>query len=109
MEEVSIIGIDLAKNSFQLHGARADGSVAYRKKLSRGKLLSFLALGGRHLFTVDVKQPFQDERLRLGFRLAVGRVDEAFGELIRLPLHARPVPVPERPGEPSPVLSSLDL
>ena len=43
MEEVSIIGIDLAKRSFQLHGARADGSVAYRKKLSRGKLLGFLA------------------------------------------------------------------
>ena len=43
MEEISIIGIDLAKNSFQAHGARADGSVAFRKKLSRGKLLSFLA------------------------------------------------------------------
>ena len=43
MEEVSIIGIDLAKRSFQVHGARADGSVAYRRKLSRGKLLGFLA------------------------------------------------------------------
>ena len=43
MEEVTIIGIDLAKRSFQVHGARADGSVAYRKKLSRGKLLGFLA------------------------------------------------------------------
>ncbi len=43
MEEVSLIGIDLAKRSFQVHGARADGSVAYRRKLSRGKLLSFLA------------------------------------------------------------------
>ena len=43
MEEVSIIGIDLAKRSFQVHGARADGSVAYRRKLSCGKLLSFLA------------------------------------------------------------------
>ena len=43
MEEVSIIGIDLAKRSFQVHGARPDGSVAYRRKLSRGKLLSFLA------------------------------------------------------------------
>ena len=31
MEEVSIIGIDLAKRSFQLHGARADGSVGFRK------------------------------------------------------------------------------
>ena len=36
MEEVSIIGIDLAKRSFQVHGAKANGSVAYRRKLSRG-------------------------------------------------------------------------
>ena len=43
MSEVSIIGIDLAKRSFQLHGARADGSVAFRRKLSRGKVLAFLA------------------------------------------------------------------
>ena len=43
MEEVDIIGIDLAKRSFQLHGARADGSVAFRRKLSREKLLHFLA------------------------------------------------------------------
>ena len=43
MEEVGIIGIDLAKRSFQVHGARPDGSVAYRRKLSRGKLLSFIA------------------------------------------------------------------
>ena len=43
MEQVNMIGIDLAKNSFQLHGARADGSVAVRKKLSRAKLLVFVA------------------------------------------------------------------
>ena len=43
MEQVIIIGIDLAKNSFQLHGARADGSVAFRKKVSRVKLLDFVA------------------------------------------------------------------
>ena len=43
MEQVHIIGIDLAKNGFQLHGARTDGSVAYRKKLTRGKVLGFLA------------------------------------------------------------------
>ncbi|KZK95862.1 hypothetical protein PsAD14_04657 [Pseudovibrio sp. Ad14] len=42
MEEVSIIGIDLAKRVFQLHGARGDGSVAFRKKLSRKQLLPFL-------------------------------------------------------------------
>ena len=32
MDQASIIGIDLAKHSFQVHGARADGSVAFRKK-----------------------------------------------------------------------------
>ena len=43
MEQATIIGIDLAKRSFQVHGARADGSVAFRKKLSRNKVLSFMA------------------------------------------------------------------
>ena len=42
MEQVHIIGIDLAKHGFQLHGARPDGSVAFRKKLTRGKVLGFL-------------------------------------------------------------------
>ncbi len=43
MEQVSIIGLDLAKRSFQLHGSRGDGSAAFRKKLSREKVLAFLA------------------------------------------------------------------
>ena len=42
-EEVRSIGMDLAKRSLQVRGATADGSVAYRKKVIRGKLLSFLA------------------------------------------------------------------
>lgn len=36
MSEFTIIGIDLAKRVFQRHGARDDGSVVFRKKLSRG-------------------------------------------------------------------------
>ncbi len=43
MEEASIIGLDLAKRRFQAHGARADGGVAFRKALSRDKVLVFLA------------------------------------------------------------------
>lgn len=43
MEKVSIIGLDLAKRSFQLHGACADGAVAFRRKLSRERFLAFLA------------------------------------------------------------------
>ena len=42
MIEVSIIGLDLDKNVFQAHGAGADGSVVFRRKLSRGQLLKFL-------------------------------------------------------------------
>ncbi|ESZ22717.1 IS110 family transposase [Mesorhizobium sp. L48C026A00] len=43
MNNTIIIGIDLAKNVFQLHGMRADGSVAFRRKVSRARLLPFLA------------------------------------------------------------------
>jgi transposase len=43
MEQATIIGIDLAKRTFQLHGAAADGSVVFRKKLPREKVLLFLA------------------------------------------------------------------
>ena len=43
MKKGSIIGLDLAKRSFQAHGACADGGVAFRKKLSREKVLAFLA------------------------------------------------------------------
>ncbi|PWJ20769.1 hypothetical protein SAMN05421539_10214 [Jannaschia seohaensis] len=32
MGEVTIIGVDLAKNAFLVHGAAADGSVLFRKK-----------------------------------------------------------------------------
>ena len=41
MEKVSIIGLDLAKNIFQAHGAGSDGAVVFRKKISRTKLIEF--------------------------------------------------------------------
>jgi len=53
MEEVSIIGLDLAKNVFQLHGARPDGSVAFRRTVSRSKLLSFFAAIPRCLVAME--------------------------------------------------------
>ena len=37
MKNVTMIGVDLAKNVFQLHGAAKDGSVVFRKKLTRGQ------------------------------------------------------------------------
>lgn len=43
MSEVSIIGLDLAKNVFQAHGAGSDGSVVFRRRLSRQQVLTFFA------------------------------------------------------------------
>ncbi len=39
MEEITTIGIDLAKSVFQVHGVREDGSVGLRRKLRRGQVL----------------------------------------------------------------------
>ena len=41
MENVSTIGIDLAKRSFQLYGAASDGSRVFRKTLLRPQLTTF--------------------------------------------------------------------
>ena len=43
MEEVTTIGLDLAKHVFQAHGASASGAVLFRKKLRRDQVLTFLA------------------------------------------------------------------
>ncbi|AWC21285.1 hypothetical protein CO731_00734 [Aminobacter sp. MSH1] len=41
MSEVSMIGLDLAKNVFQVHGADASGAILFRKKLRRDQMLKF--------------------------------------------------------------------
>lgn len=43
MDEVSIVGVDLAKQVFQVHGAAADGRVLFRKRLSRPQFAKFMA------------------------------------------------------------------
>ena len=43
MNQVSTVGLDLAKSIFQLHGADSAGAVVFRKKLGRAQVLSFLA------------------------------------------------------------------
>lgn len=40
---VSIIGLDLAKNVFQAHGADASGAIVFRKRMRRDKVLEFFA------------------------------------------------------------------
>ena len=41
MSEVSTIGLDLAKNVFQVHGADGSGAVIFRRKLRRDQVLKF--------------------------------------------------------------------
>jgi len=74
VKEVTIIGVDLAKNVFQLHGAAADGSVVFRKKLTRVQFHKFMsghpaclvameACGSSHYWAREVAQMGHDPRL----------------------------------------------
>ncbi len=40
--EIKRVGVDLAKNVFQLHGADRKGKTVWTRKLSRGKWLRVL-------------------------------------------------------------------
>src|SRR5262249_12726439 len=74
MEQANIIGVDLAKHVFQVHGVRCDGTVAFRKAISRAKLLSFLssqpkcvvameACAGAHAWGRDIQTLGHEVRL----------------------------------------------
>ncbi len=82
MAEVSIIGLDLAKNVFQLHGARADGSVAFRRKLARGKLREFFAAAPSCLVAMEACGSAHHWAREIG----------ALGHEVRLiaPIHVKP-------------------
>lgn len=53
MNEDIIIGIDLAKNVFQLHGAGRDGQVLFRKKLTRSQFRAFCAKHPKCLMAME--------------------------------------------------------
>ena len=74
VKEVAIIGVDLAKTVFQLHGAAADGSVVFRKKPTRVQfhkftsghpacLVAMEACGSSHYWAREVAQMGHDPRL----------------------------------------------
>jgi transposase len=74
MTGVSIIGVDLAKNVFQVHGAAADGSVVFRRKVTRSQFYWFMseqprcivameACGGSHYWAREMKQLGHEVRL----------------------------------------------
>ena len=53
MEQATTIGLDIAKHVFQLHGADAAGHVLFRKRITRVKLLSFLAAQTRCVVAME--------------------------------------------------------
>src|ERR1700689_2343556 len=50
---VSTIGLDIAKHVFQAHGADASGQAVFRKKITRTKLIDFLASQPRCLIALE--------------------------------------------------------
>src|ERR1700691_5933042 len=50
---VSTIGLDIAKHVFQAHGADASGQAVFRKKITRTKLIDFLASQPRCLVALE--------------------------------------------------------
>jgi transposase len=43
MQEVTLVGIDLGKHSFHLHGQDGHGKAVFRRKVSRKQLVEFFA------------------------------------------------------------------
>ena len=74
MQQITTIGLDLAKQVFQVHGAEADGSPVVSRKLRRGDVLAFLkklspclvgmeACGGAHYWAREIAKFGHDVRL----------------------------------------------
>lgn len=53
MSEVTTIGLDLAKNVFQAHGATCSGEVVFRKRLRREQVMKFFASQSRCLVAME--------------------------------------------------------
>jgi len=65
--EISVLGIDLAKSVFQLHGVNVKGKMVFKKRLSRNQLLTFVsnlpvcligmeACGGAHYWAREFRK-----------------------------------------------------
>jgi transposase len=74
MSEIITVGLDLAKNVFQVHGADGAGQAVLRKKLRRDQVLAFFgqmprcvvameACGGAHFWGREIAKLGHDVRL----------------------------------------------
>jgi hypothetical protein len=58
----TMIGVDLAKNVFQLHGASMTGEVKFCKKLTRAQFMAFMGLVAQITLSTDRALPETDFR-----------------------------------------------
>ncbi|MDP2374684.1 IS110 family transposase [Reyranella sp.] len=74
MTQIATIGLDLAKNVFQVHAAAADGTPIFSRKLRRGEVLQFFskiapclvgleACGGAHYWAREIGAAGHDVRM----------------------------------------------
>lgn len=63
MTDITILGIDLAKNVFELCGLSADGEVVYSRSVKRKDFLRTVSLLSANIYTSRIPDP---ERLRDG-------------------------------------------
>ena len=74
MKQITTIGLDLAKNVFQIHGADAEGAPIFNRKLRRAEVLRFFeklppclvgfeACGGSHYWAREIAALGHDVRL----------------------------------------------
>ena len=74
MKNVSTIGLDLAKNVFQVHGAEDDGTPVFNRKLRRSEVMKFFrerpaclvgmeACGSSHYWAREIAKFGHDVRL----------------------------------------------
>ena len=74
MQQITTVGLDLAKQVFQVHGAEANGSPVISRKLRRGEVLAFFkklspclvgmeACGGAHYWAREIIKCGHDVRL----------------------------------------------
>jgi len=57
MNEVTTIGLDLAKNVFQIHGVDASGRIVVRRQLRRSQVLPFFEKQAPCLVGIEAALP----------------------------------------------------
>ena len=74
MGQVTVVGLDIAKSVFQVHGVDAEGAVIVRQRLTRGRMLAFFgklapcligieACGTAHFWARELSELGHDVRL----------------------------------------------